>query len=222
MEESVSETEIEERVGAVLEGIPPEVTVVAAAKTRTAEEVAAAVRGGIRHVGHNYVQEAEAMFEQLGHAVQWHFIGHLQRNKARRAARLFDMVETVDSPRLASALDRQCAAAGRTMPVLIEVNSGREEAKAGVGPEEIDALADHIAALEHLALEGLMTMGPASSDPEELRPYFRATRRAFDRLRSRLPLRHLSMGMSDSYLVAIEEGATLVRLGTILFGPRER
>ena len=208
----------------VLAELPAHVTLVAAAKMRTPEEVLAAVEAGVRFVGHNYVQEAEAMKAVIGDRVRWHFIGHLQKNKARKAASLFDMIETIDSFDLAAKLDQECAALGKVMPVLIEVNSGREPAKAGVLPEEVEALAEKISPLGHIRLMGLMTMGPFSEDPEEARPYFKTTREAFDHLaRAALPnmeMKYLSMGMSVSYKVAIEEGANIVRIGTRLFGPR--
>jgi len=204
--------------------LPEGVVLVGAVKTRSPQEVAAAMAGGLTHLGHNYVQEAERMKERLPGEAVGHFIGHLQRNKAKKAVELFDLVETLDSVRLAEELDRRSAAAGRVLPVLIEVNSGREPNKAGVLPEVIDNLAETISRLEHLRLEGLMTMGPDQGDPELARPYFRTTCELFDRLAGRdLPgtaMKWLSMGMSNSYRVALEEGANIVRLGTILFGPR--
>jgi pyridoxal phosphate enzyme (YggS family) len=215
---------ITERVAAVLAGLPAGITLVGAVKTRRPDEVAAAVRGGLGHVGHNYVQEAERMREALPAGLTWHLIGHLQRNKAKRAVELFDMVETLDSLRLAEELERRCAAAGRILPVLIEVNSGREPNKSGVLPEEVPALAGQLDGCPHLRLEGLMTMGPDTGDPENARPYFRTTRRLFEELaaqgRPGQVLHTLSMGMSNSYRVALEEGANVIRLGTLLFGPR--
>jgi hypothetical protein len=151
-------------------------------------------------------------------------IGHLQRNKAKIAAQHFDMIETVDSFRLAEALNRRCAEFGKVMPVLIEVNSGREAQKAGVVPEDLETLVRQLSQLPHIQVQGLMTMGPEGDDPEDARPYFRATRQAYDHLAGlNLPnvsMRALSMGMSASYLAAIEEGATMVRIGTRLFGKR--
>lgn len=208
----------------VLAELPPGVTLQAAAKTRTLAEVTAAVDAGITQVGYNYIQEVLPIIAALRDRLSWHMIGHLQRNKARLAVQHFDMVETVDSLPLALALDRHAAAAGKVLPVLLEINSGREENKSGVLPEDVDALLEGMGALAHLRLEGLMTMGPFFGDPAESRPYFQTTRRIFERLSaSRLPnvtMRVLSMGMSNSYRVAIEEGATLIRLGTRLFGER--
>lgn len=213
---------IEARVSAILETLPPGVILVAAAKSRSLEEVEAAIRAGISHVGHNYVQEARQMIQVIGHQVTWHMIGHLQRNKAKKAVQLFDLIETVDSFRLASAIDKSCAAASRVMPVLVEINSGRELSKTGVMPEDVDDLVQRLSELQHIRVQGLMTMGPSFGDPENSRPYFRETRRAFERLSAlNLPnvsMLTLSMGMSNSYHVAIEEGANLIRIGTALFG----
>jgi pyridoxal phosphate enzyme (YggS family) len=211
----------------VLDTIPPGVMVVAAAKERTVEEVAAAHRAGVACAGHNYVQEARRMIPQLEDLdlrIQWHMIGHLQRNKVRLAIDLFDVIETVDSWRLAREIDKRCEPEGKVMRVLVEVNSGREVAKTGVLPEDLDELVRGIAELRHIHLQGLMTMGPRFGEPEEARPYFRATREAFERLTHAgvpgVEMRYLSMGMSNSYRVAIEEGANIVRLGTALFGER--
>ena len=215
---------IKKAVSEVLKELPPDVILVAAAKTRASEEVLAAIEAGVTRVGHNYVQEAEKMKERIGDKAIWHFIGHLQKNKAKKAIRLFDMIETVDCLDLARILDRECAAIGKIMPVLIEVNSGRETSKAGVLPENLDDLVKALASLAHIRIQGLMTMGPFSGDPEDARPYFIETKKAYERLAvSQIPnveMRHLSMGMSNSFKVAIEEGANMVRIGARLFGPR--
>ena len=215
---------IEENVSRILESLPAGVTLVAAAKSRMPEEVEAAIRAGVTCVGHNYVQEARQMIPVVGHVVQWHMIGHLQRNKANKAARLFDMVETIDSWWLAVALDQHCTAIGKVMPILIEINSGQEARKTGVLPEKVDELTRRLSQLQHLQVQGLMTMGPRFGDPEEARPYFRATRETFARLAalnlSHMTMRTLSMGMSNSYRVAIEEGANMVRIGSQIFGQR--
>jgi len=215
---------IKTNVSRVIASLPAGVTLVAAGKTRTPEQLRAAVDGGVSVIGHNYVQEAEASISALGRQVRWHFIGHLQRNKARKAVELFDMIETLDSVRLARALDRACAEANRVMPVLIEVNSGEEDSKAGAMPDRVQALARELSGFEHLRLQGLMTMGPWLADPAQMRPCFRLTRELFDALSlagiEGAEMKYLSMGMSDSYRVAIEEGANLVRIGTALFGPR--
>ena len=215
----------------ILETLPSGVILVAAAKARTAREVEEALRAGVAYVGHNYVQEAEQMIPLISEVpklqgkVRWHMIGHLQKNKVKKAVRLFDMIETLDSWPLAELIDRRCAAIGKTMPVLVEVNIGREDSKTGVLPDEVDDLVQRMSDLQHIRVQGLMTMGPRFGDPEDARPYFRATKEAFDRLaKADLPnveMRYLSMGMSNSYQVAIEEGANMVRLGTMLFGERQ-
>lgn len=215
---------VRQRIENLLDTIPQDVLLVAAAKGRTPAEVETVIHAGVTHIGHNYVQEAQTMIEEIGDQASWHMIGHLQRNKVKKAVELFDVLETVDSLRLAQAIDRRCAAIERVMPVLVEINSGKESNKTGVYPEELDELVVAIAELEHIRIQGLMTMGPRFGDPEEARPYFLATRRAFERLSERnLPhvdLRYLSMGMSNSYLVAIEEGANVVRIGSKIFGSR--
>jgi len=216
---------IEDRVQAILATLPSHVELVAAAKTRSPEEIRAAVDAGIRVVGQNYVQEAQRAIDAVGrNAVSWHMIGHLQRNKVRDAVQLFDLIQSVDSLRLARRIDAEAAKAGRTQPILIEINSARELGKSGVLPKEAEDLAAEVAELPSVRLDGLMTMGPLAADPEAVRPFFRETKDLFDRLAARPEfserMRTLSMGMSDSYAVAIEEGANMVRLGTALFGPR--
>ena len=222
---ALKSVQIMEAVERLLKTIPPDVTLVAAAKGRSIEEVKAAIQAGVEHVGHNYVQEAKPIIEALGDRANWHMIGHLQRNKAAAAVRLFDMIETVDSVKLAEAIDLRCARLGKTIPVLVEVNSGRERTKTGVLPEELDDLVIGITKMKHIRLMGLMTMGPRFGDPEDARPFFKATREAFERLSAlrlkNVSLRYLSMGMTNSYQVAIEEGANLLRIGTKIFGPRE-
>jgi pyridoxal phosphate enzyme (YggS family) len=211
-------------VKAILADLPAGVELVAAAKTRTAAEILEAIEAGVRLVGENYVQEAAAVFPAIGARARWHFIGHLQSNKAKKAVEIFDLIETVDSPDLGRELDKRAAAAGRTLEVLVEINSGREPQKAGVLPEDAEGLVRGLAALPHLRVRGLMTMGPFEGEPEESRPYFQETRRVFEALRSlaipAVEMGRLSMGMSHSWRVAVEEGATLVRIGTAVFGPR--
>ena len=211
---------IAENVKKILSELPPEVTLVAAAKSRTAEEVLEAVAAGIKIVGENYVQEAENKYAAIGNKVQWHLIGHLQSNKAKKAAKIFDCIETVDSLSLAQTIDKECAKIDKVMEVMIEVNSGREPQKAGCLPEKVPALARQLAPFKNIRLTGLMTMGSAAGG-DALRRQFRETKQLFDEIkRDTITLVHLSMGMSDSYKLAIEEGADLVRLGTSLFGLR--
>ena len=265
--------------------MPRGVELVAAAKGRRPEEVREVVEAGVSIVGENYVQEAESARravelacrdqrnsgavdftphpnplpqgerELTYYAVKWHFIGHLQRNKVKKAVSLFDMIQTVDSAAIAREIDEHCTEIGKTMPVLIEVNSGREPQKAGVLPEDVESLAREISRLANIKLMGLMTMGPSlgiddsrfriqdsrtpdgsgrfpdrfapppiAREGEEMRPYFAVTRKTFDSIgQLSLPnteMRYLSMGMSHSYTVAIEEGANMIRLGRQIFGER--
>jgi len=223
---------IADRVKTVLASLPAHVLLVAACKTRTPGEVHEAIDGGVTAIGHNYVQEAESMQQVMSEwktqperRVRWHFIGHLQQNKAKKAVTLFDIIETIDSARIAHTVDHHCAAFGKIMPVLIEINSGRESSKTGVRPDRVEDLAREICGLQNIRLQGLMTMGPRFGNPEDARPYFRLTKELFDKLASmNLPnveMRYLSMGMSNSYRVAIEEGANIVRIGTHLFGEQQ-
>ena len=215
---------IQESVVKILNSIPSNVSLVTAAKTRTPEELKSAIDAGVRIIGYNYVQEAEQMFTHVGNSVRWHLIGHLQRNKAKRAVQLFDMIETIESLRIAESVNLHCADMGKIMPVLIEINSGRESNKTGVLPENVDDIVREMSALLHLRIQGLMTMGPRFGNPEDARPYFKATKAAFDRLSKEeiknVEMQYLSMGMSNSYQIAIEEGANIVRIGTKLFGER--
>ena len=158
-------------------------------------------------------------------AVRWHCIGHLQTNKVKKAVEIFDVIQTVDSLKLAAEIDRRCSAIGKKMPVLIEINSAREEDKSGVFPENAIELVETVAALEHLSIIGLMTMGPVTDRTDEIRPYLRLTRKLFEEISNlgieNVSMKYLSMGMSDSYRVAIEEGSNMVRLGTAIFGERK-
>lgn len=217
--------EIQKNARDLLASLPAHVTLVAAAKKRTPGEIEAVLAAGVRIIGHNYVQEAEQSIQAIGRIAQWHCIGHLQSNKARKAVALFDRIETVDSFSLGQALHKACEQLGReSLAVLIEINSASEQNKTGVRPEEAAALVRKLSTLERLRIEGLMTMGPFSDDPEDARPAFCLTRELFERLGAlslpRVEMRHLSMGMSDSYAMAIAEGATMVRIGSALFGPR--
>ncbi len=209
----------------ILGELPAGVKLVAAAKTRQPEEILEAVEGGVEIIGENYVQEAERVYELVGNRAKWHFIGHLQKNKVKRAVRLFDMIETVDSVAIAREIDKRCTQVGKIMPVLIEVNSGREKQKSGVFPESLEQLVRDIAALLNVRVMGLMTMGPLLADPEDLRPYFAETRKIFEKIKKlglpSMEMRYLSMGMTNSYKVAVEEGANIVRLGSKIFGERD-
>ena len=217
---------VRQNVSQILSELPEGVQLVAAAKTRQPEEILEAVEAGVKIVGENYVQEAERAYEMIGNRVKWHLIGHLQKNKAKKAVRLFDMIETVDSVEIAREIDKRSAEIGKVMPVLIEINSGREEQKTGVLPESAVELTREISAYPNIKVMGLMTMGPRFGNPEDSRPYFVETRKIFEKLKQlNLPnveMRYLSMGMTNSYRIALEEGANMVRLGNRLFGEREK
>ena len=216
---------IKENVQRILQELPGNVQLVAAAKARTAEEIQQAIEGGVEVVGENYVQEAEKIFQVIGKRVRWHFIGHLQKNKLSRALRIFDMIETIDSRDLAEEVNRICACKNKVLPVLIEINSGKEIQKFGIMPEEAESLIKELSHLENIKIMGLMTMGPASGDPEAARPYFKETKKIFDNIAAlgliRVEMKYLSMGMTNSYPVAIEEGANIVRIGSKIFGERK-
>ena len=195
---------------------PGDVVLVAVSKTVEPERIRLAVAAGVPALGENRVQEAREKIETLGRPVPWHLIGSLQTNKAKEAARLFDWVESVDRVELARELNRRAHALDRTLDVLIQVNLAEEPQKGGVPPGELKALLDALVGLESLRVRGLMAIPPAVAGAEAARPYFRRLRK----LRDGAGLEHLSMGMSGDFEVAIEEGATVVRVGTAIFGPR--
>ena len=200
---------------------PAQVRLVAVSKTVPVELIRAAVAAGQRLFGENYLQEARGKVEALGEAVSWHFIGHLQSNKAKGAVELFELIHGVDRLKLARALNAAAASLGQVQEILLQINLAGETSKSGAGPEAAAALLREISLLPHLRVLGLMTM-PPFLEPEAVRPYFRALRELRDQLQdlSGRPLPELSMGMSGDYEVAIEEGATLVRVGTAIFGSR--
>jgi pyridoxal phosphate enzyme (YggS family) len=215
---------IRENVNTLLEELPDGVELVGAAKGRTAREIEEAIDAGLKIVGENYIQEAMLVQESMNKDAEWHFIGHLQRNKVKKAVGIFDMIESLDSLRLAEEIDKRCEKIGKVMPVLVEVNSGREEQKFGVLPEDVEELVRKASTLPNIKIMGLMTMGPRFGNPEDSRPYFIKTREIFEKIkRLNLPnveMRYLSMGMTNSYRVALEEGANMVRIGTKIFGDR--
>ncbi len=216
---------IKQNVAQILSELPSGVQLVAAVKARTPEEILEAVESGVKILGENYVQEAERIYEVVGNKAEWHFIGHLQKNKVKKAVKLFDMIETVDSLELAKEIDKRCAQIGKVMPVLVEINSGREEQKSGVFPEETEQLVREISGLNNIKVMGLMTMGPRFGNPEDSRPYFVETKKIFERIKKlNLPdiqMRYLSMGMTNSYKIALDEGANMVRIGSKIFGERD-
>jgi PLP dependent protein len=202
-----------------------EIKVLGAAKSQSVESVRAAIVAGVSLIGENYVQEAQEKKAQITQPVEWHMIGHLQRNKAKAAAELFDLIETLDSVALARELEKQGRQKGKKLRALVEVNLAGEESKSGIAKADLASLLEAIATLDHVAVEGLMTVPPFREEPEESRPYFRELRELKDKFNAqRIPhidLQELSMGMTHDYPVAIEEGATIVRVGTALFGPRK-
>jgi PLP dependent protein len=204
---------------------PNEVRVVAAAKGQEREKIQDAIQAGIRIIGHNYIQEAvgKARPEGTSH-VEIHMIGHLQKNKAGRAVELFDAIQTVDDSELALILNRRAAMAGRIMKVMIQVNLAREPQKSGVAEENLEVLISAIRRLPALRLIGMMTMPPFFDDPDRARPFFARLRELQGKLiAAGIPapeMKELSMGMTGDFEAAVEEGATLVRIGTALFGPR--
>jgi len=215
---------IGENVRKLLAELPAGVKLVAAAKTKTPAEIREALEAGIHIIGENYVQEAEAAYREIGHQAEWHYIGHLQKNKVKKAIEIFDMIETVDSLELAAEIDKRCAQFNKTMPILVEINSGRETQKSGVLPEDAEKLIREISRLKNVRVAGLMTMGALTDRTEDSRPFFKETKKLFDSIQKMdIPgteMRYLSMGMSSSYRTAIEEGANMVRIGTLIFGER--
>jgi hypothetical protein len=203
---------------------PSAVRLMAVTKTVDDARIGEAIRAGVEIIGENYVQEARRKIEAVGKSCEWHLIGHLQTNKAKYAVHLFDMIHSVDRMELATELDRRARAAGRVMPILIEVNAAGEETKSGVPLDAAPDLVRSAAALENLEIRGLMTMPPWFDDPEEARPHFRSLRELRDRIAAqaiaRVEMRELSMGMTGDYAVAVEEGATIVRVGRGIFGER--
>jgi len=205
-----------------------DIILLAACKGVDSEMVAEVIREGVRVLGENYVQEAvrrKNELKELSDLVEWHFIGHLQTNKVKKALELFDVIQTLDSLLLAQQLNKRAEEACRLLPSLVEVNIGEEPNKFGVKPDELIPFLEQLLPLKNLQVVGLMTMGPPL-EKEEMRPYFARMRELFERVREHFPsedniqMRFLSMGMSSDYDVAIEEGANLVRLGTAIFGKR--
>lgn len=203
---------------------PGEIRLVAVSKTVSPEKIREAIKAGVTILGENYIQEARKKIEEIGGAIEWHFIGHLQSNKVKYAVDLFTMIHSVDSVSLAEELNRAAEKRNKIIPVLVQVNISGEETKSGINPEETARLLTELSSMDRLSVRGLMTMPPWFENQEAARPYFIALRKLRDELSERhiknITLRELSMGMSGDFEVAIEEGATLVRVGTAIFGPR--
>ena len=205
---------------------PQTVRLVAVSKAVEVERVHEAIKAGVNILGENYVQEARDKINTLGHTVEWHFIGHLQTNKAKYAVDLFDVIHSIDRLDLAQEIDRIAAKKGKTIPVLIQVNISGEESKHGIDRDGLIQLIDEIIPLRNISLQGLMTMPPYFDNPDMARPYFQLLRNLKEEMNERfkgdINLEELSMGMSNDFEAAIEEGATLVRIGTAIFGERQR
>lgn len=199
-----------------------EIRLVAVAKKIEPARVREAIAAGVADVGENYVQEAAAKKLEVGAGARWHMVGHLQRNKVGQAVAIFDIIQTVDSLRLAEAISRQAQSRACALEVLLQVSTSGEESKSGAAPEEAEALLEAVRPLPGLRVVGLMTIGRWDPDPERARPEFKALARLARRLEdgTGVEIRWLSMGMSHDFEVAIEEGANLVRIGTAIFGPR--
>ena len=204
---------------------PDEVKVLGAAKSQSVELMRAAIIAGVKLIGENYVQEAQAKKEEIAERAEWHLIGHLQRNKAKAAVEVFDMIQSLDNIALARELAKEGAKRNKRVRALVEVNLGGEESKSGIAEDKAADLLRAAGALSSLSIEGLMAVPPFRQNPEDVRPYFRRLRELRARLREeRIPnvdLKELSIGMTHDYTVAVEEGATIVRIGTALFGPRK-
>jgi pyridoxal phosphate enzyme (YggS family) len=204
---------------------PKTVKLVAVSKTVPVDRILAAIRAGVRDLGENYVQEAREKIERLmGESILWHFIGHLQSNKAKYAVRLFDLIHSVDSLKLARELDKRASAIGKVQKILVQVNISGEATKSGIETERAVDLVRHVALFESLSVCGFMTMPPYFNAPDKVRPYFRALKELKDIIRKEaipnVDMTELSMGMTGDFEAAIEEGATLVRIGTAIFGER--
>jgi pyridoxal phosphate enzyme (YggS family) len=199
-----------------------EIKLVAVSKTVESARIREAIEAGVSILGENYIQEAQKKIEEIGRPVAWHFIGHLQSNKAKYAFRLFDMIHSLDSFPLAEELNRRAEQVDHFIKVMIEVNLSREATKFGADEVRVMNLAKGILNLRHLSLEGLMTMPPYFDSPEMSRPYYIELRELKEKVvREGIPMKELSMGMSNDFEIAIEEGATYVRVGTAIFGPRK-
>ena len=203
---------------------PSQIQLLAASKTQSVSRIQQAIEAGVRLFGENYVQEAKIKREAVKDPVEWHMIGHLQRNKVKAALELFDLIESLDNAELARELDKEGKKRGKTVRAFVEVNLGGEESKSGIPKEKVVALLQEAGKLSHLRIEGLMVVPPFRENSEEVRPYFRVLRELQTELMAlkitNVDLQELSMGMTHDYPVAIEEGATLVRIGTAIFGPR--
>ena len=215
---------ISDNISKIRKEINSNITIVAATKTRSTDEIKQTIAEGINVIGENYIQEAEEKYQELKGKVKIHCIGHLQTNKVKKAVEIFDMIQTVDSIKIAKEIDKRSKDINKIMPILIEINSGKEPNKDGAMPNNAESIIKEISNLTNIKIKGLMTMAPFFKDPEQLRPYFKLTKQLFNKIKSlnipNIDLEILSMGMSHSYKIAIEEGANVVRIGTKIFGSR--
>ena len=227
IEQRLAHIRNEIRTAALACGRDPEtIDLVAVSKRKSSHTVAAAIKAGVTLLGENYIQEAVDKIDTIGPCpATWHFIGHLQTNKARFAVKYFDLIHTVDSLKLAREINKQAGKINKRQAILLQVNIADEASKSGTTVSQALALARDIAGLEHVHLTGLMGMPPFFDDPEGARPYFKAMAALLTTIRKEnipgIDLKHLSMGMSGDFKVAIEEGSTMVRIGTAIFGSRE-
>ena len=205
---------------------PASVRLLAVSKTVSAESVKEAIDAGVRLLGENYIQEAREKVDVLMRSpASWHFIGHLQTNKARFAVELFDLIHSVDSLKLAHELDKQARQRNKVQPILIQVNIAEEKSKSGITEQAVPQLIREVSCYSNLSIKGLMTMPPFFNAPEKVRPYFKALRQLASRIKAMnidgVTMTELSMGMTGDFEVAVEEGATIVRIGTAIFGERQ-
>jgi pyridoxal phosphate enzyme (YggS family) len=221
-------TRVKEKIEKAADNVkrdPKEIKLVAVSKTMPVPLILEAIEAGVTILGENRVQEAEEKIKTIGHPVSWHLIGHLQSNKAKKAASLFDVIHSIDSLKIAKKLNAQLEVLDRKMDAFIELNLGAEETKYGMREEELIASLSEMGKLPQLRVVGLMAMPPFFPNPEDVRPYFRRLRELKDKLNAKgipgINLSELSMGMSHDFEVAIEEGATFIRVGTAIFGPRK-
>lgn len=221
---------IKDNVKKLLDEIGEGIIIEAAAKRREAKEIDEAIEAGIAVIGENFVSELKKVYPLVKNKAKWHFIGSTKTQKhdllKRKVLEIIDMIETIEDFDFALELNKRCEGLGKIMPVLIEVNSAKEPQKSGVYPENVIDLVKKVAKLSNVKVVGLMTMGPIVENSEDIRTYFRLTKKLFDDIKAmnieNVEMKYLSMGMSDTYKIAIEEGANIVRIGTAIFGPRRR
>jgi len=201
---------------------PQETTLVAVTKTVEADRIEEAIAAGVNIIGESRVQEAKEKYGKVESKIIWHLVGHLQRNKAKDAVKIFDLIHSVDSTKLAKEIDKQAKKAGKIQKILVEVNASGEESKYGLSPEEVITFLKEVSGFPNIKVEGLMTMAPFYENPEDCRPYFRKLRELREEIKAEnikdVEMVYLSMGMSSDFEVAIEEGSNMVRIGKAIFG----